>query len=137
MIHLAGCSLFLSQKQDFSNHHLAQILITPNQEWTMEMWDEVLSSVSSVGTQVMDTSWNQVSDLTDIEFYRENDQLDADAVLKPGKDATFSPSTSNVFEMGSMAENQILIDEEQEKKNAPHPTHPITPVSKRLTQPLF
>ena len=33
-----------------------------------------------------------------------------------------------------MAENPILIDEEQDKKNSP-PAHPITPVSERPTQP--
>ena len=36
--------------------------------------------------------------------------------------------------MGSMAENSILVDEKQDKENSP-PPHPITPVSKRPSQP--
>ena len=38
-----------------------------------------------------------------------------DADLQPGMKATFSPSSFNVFEMGSMSENPIPIDEEQYK----------------------
>ena len=42
------------------------------------MRDEV---PSSVGAQDIATSGHQVSDVDDLEFYRENDQLDVDAVL--------------------------------------------------------
>ena len=96
----------------------------------MEMKDEVRSSV---GAQDMDTSGYQVSDLDDVEFYWENDQLVS--VFRPGIDTPFSPSTFNDFGMGSMAENLILIDEEQDKDNSPPPTHPTTPVSGRPSQP--
>ena len=51
--------------QDFLNNHLERVPITPNQEGTMEMRDEVLSSV---GAQDLDTSSYQVSDFEDIEF---------------------------------------------------------------------
>ena len=44
-IPLAAWQLLLSQRQDFLNDHLARFPITPNQEGTMEMRDEVLSSV--------------------------------------------------------------------------------------------
>ena len=44
----------------------------PNQQWTMEMRDEVLSSV---GAQDMETSGYQVSELDDVEFHWEYDQL--------------------------------------------------------------
>ena len=64
-IPLAAWQLLLSQRQDFLNNHLARVPITPNQEGTMEMRDEVLSSV---GAQDLDTSSYQVSDLEDIEF---------------------------------------------------------------------
>ena len=37
--------------------------------------------------------------------------------------------------MGSMAENPILIDEEQDRENSPPPLS-ITAVSERPTQPL-
>ena len=70
--------------------------------------------LSRVGGQDMFTSRYQVSYLDDVEFYRENDQLDLDAVFRPGIDTPFSPSNCNDLEMGSMAENRILIDEEQE-----------------------
>ena len=62
---LAAWQLLLSQRQDFLNNHLARVPITPNQEGTMEMREEVLSSV---GAQDLDTSSYQVSDLEDIEF---------------------------------------------------------------------
>ena len=66
---LAAWQLLLSQRQDFLDNHLLRVPITPNQEGTMEMRDEVLSSV---GTQDLDTSSYQVSDLEDIEFNWEN-----------------------------------------------------------------
>ena len=58
--------LLLSQRQDFLNNLLARVPVTPNQQGTMEMRDEVLPSV---GGQDMDTSGYQVSDLDDFEFY--------------------------------------------------------------------
>ena len=94
----------------------------------MEMRKEVLSSA-----QDMDTSGYQVFDLDAVEFYWENDELDLDAVFRPGKETPFSPSSFNDFEMGSMAENPILIDEEQDKENSP--PHPTSPVYERPTQP--
>ena len=100
---------------DFSNNHLARLPIIPNQEGSMEMRDEVLSNV---GAQDMDTSGYQVSDLDDIEFYWENDQLDVDTVFRPGIDIPFSLSTFNDFMMGSLTENPILIDEKEDKENS-------------------
>ena len=96
----------------------------------MEMRDEVLSSVVA---QNMDTSGYQVSDPEVIEFHWEDLDLNMDATFRPGKDTPSSSSTFNKFEMGSMAENPILIDDEEHKENAlPLPT---TPVSQRPTQP--
>ena len=63
---LASWNLLLSQKQDFLNNHLARVPITPKQEGTMEMKNEV---PSSVGAQDLDTSGYQVSDQYDVEFY--------------------------------------------------------------------
>ena len=64
---LAAWSLLLSQRQQFLNNHLLQVPVTPNQQRTQEMSDEVLSSV---GAQDMDTSRYQVSaDLEDVEFH--------------------------------------------------------------------
>ena len=68
-IPLAAWQLLLAQRRDFLNSHVARVPITPNQEGTMETRDEVLSSV---GTQHLDTSSYQVSDLEDIEFNCEN-----------------------------------------------------------------
>ena len=39
---LAALSLLLSQKQDFLNKHLARVPITPNQDGTMELGDEII-----------------------------------------------------------------------------------------------
>ena len=77
---------FLSEKQDFLNYHLRLVSFTRNQEGTKEMRDEVLSSV---GAQDRDTSGYQVSDLEDVDFYWENDQLDVDVVFGPGIDTPF------------------------------------------------
>ena len=89
--------------------------------------------LSIVVAQDMDTSGYQVSDLEDMEFHWENDQLDVDTVSRPGKKTPFSPSTFNGFEIGSIAKNPFLIEEKQDKENS-SPPHPVTPVSDRPTQ---
>ena len=66
--------------------------------------------LSSVGAEDVDTSGYQVSDLDDVEFYWENDQLDLDAAFRSGICKLFSPSFFKDFKMGSMADNPILID---------------------------
>ena len=66
----AAWSLLLSQRQAFTNNHLSQVPIKPNQERNMEMRDEVLSSV---GSEDMDTSGCQMSHLDDVDFHRESD----------------------------------------------------------------
>ena len=129
-IPLATWQLLLSQRQDFLNNHLAQVPITPNQQRTFEMREEVLSSV---GAQDLDTSSYQVSDLEDIEFNWENSQLDMDAVFRPGIDTPFSPTRFDDLLMGDRSvENPIVLDEEEDKENAPPPT---TPESVRPTAP--
>ena len=118
-IPLAAWQLLLSQRQDFSNNHLAQVPITPNQQGTFEMREEVLSSV---GAQDLDTSSYQVSDLEDIDFNWKNSQLDMDAVFRPGIDTLFSPRTFDDFLMGGgSVENPIVLED---KQNAPPPTTP-------------
>ena len=94
---VAAWQLLLSQRQDFLDNHLARVQPTTNQQGTMEMRGEVLSSV---GAQDLDTSSYQVSNLEDIEFNWENSQLDA--VFRPGIDTTFSP---NRFDDLSMEES--------------------------------
>ena len=83
---LAVWQLLLSQRRDFLDNHLPRVPITQNQEGTMEMRDEELSSA---GAQELDTSSYQVSDLEDIEFNWENSQLDLDSVFRPGIDTPF------------------------------------------------
>ena len=129
-IPLAAWQLLLSQRQDFLDNHLPRVPITENQEGTMEMTDEVLSSV---GAQDLDTSSYQVSGLQDIEFNWENSQLDMDAVLTPGIDTPFSPTTFDDLSMEGSIENPIVLDEEEDKENAPPP--PSTPESLRPTEP--
>ena len=127
---LAAWQLVLSQKQDFLDNHLPRVPITQNEEGTMEMRDEV---VSSVGAQDLDTSSYQVSDLEDIDFNWENSQLDMDAVFRPGIDTPFSPTTFDDFSMEGSDENPIVLDEEEDKENSPPP--PSTPESVRPTEP--
>ena len=129
-IPLAAWQLRLSQKQDFLNNHLARVPMTPNQEGTMGMRKEELSSV---GAQDLDTSSYQVSDLEDIEFNWEDSQLDMDVVFRPGIDTPFSPTTFDDLLMGDgSVENPIVLDEDEDKENAPPPT---TPESVRPTEP--
>ena len=126
-IPLAAWQLLLSQRQDFLDNHLPRIPITQNQEGTIEMRDEVLSSV---GAQDLYTSSYQVSDLEDIEFNWENDQLDS--VLRPGIDTPFCPTTFDDLSMeGSSVENPIVLDEKEDKENV----SPSTPKSVRPTEP--
>ena len=128
-IHLAAWQLLLSQRQDFLNNHLARAPITPNQEGTTKMRDEVLSSAEA---QDLDTSSYQVSDLEDIEFNWENSQMEMDAVFRPGIDTPFSPNTFDDLLMGDeTVENPIVWDEEEDKENAPS----TTPEFVRPTEP--
>ena len=85
-----------------------------------------------MGAQELDTSCYQVSDLEDIEFNGENSQLDTDAVFRPGIDTPFSPTKFDDLLMGDgSVENAIVLDEEEDKENAPPPT---TPESVRPTE---
>ena len=128
-IPLAAWQLFLSQRQAFLDNHLPRVPITQNQEGTMKMRDEVLSSVRA---QDLDTSSYQVSDLEDIEFDWENSQLDMDAVFRPGIDTPFSPTTFDDLLMGGgSVENLIVLDEEEDTENAT----PTTPESFRPMEP--
>ena len=95
----------------------------------MDMRDEVLSSV---GAQDLDTRSYQVSDLEDIEFNWEIDQLVTDAVFRPGIDTPFSPNRFDDLSMEGSVEKPIVLDEEENKENAPPPT---TPESVRPTEP--
>ena len=128
-IPLAAWQLLLSQTQDFLDNHLSRVPITPNQEGTMQMRDEVLSSV---GAQDLDTSSYQVSDLEDIEFNWENSQLQMDAVFRPGMETPFFPTIFDDLSMEGSVENPVVLDEEEDKENAPPPS---TPKSVRPTDP--
>ena len=88
-IPLAAWSLLLSQRQEFLHNHLLRVPITPNQQGTFEMREEVLSSV---GAQDTDKSGYEISDLKDIEFSWEHPAVDVDSVYGPGIDTPFSPS---------------------------------------------
>ena len=122
---LAAWQLILSQRQDFLDTHLARVPMTQNQEGTMEMRNEVLSSV---GAQDLDTSSYQLTDLENIEFNWENSQLDMDSVFRPGRDTPFSPTIFDDLSMEGSVENPIVLDEEDDKENGPAPS---TPVSER------
>ena len=122
--------MLLSRRQDFLDNHLARVPVTPSQQGTHEMRDKVLSSV---GAQDLDTSSYQLTDLEDIEFNRENSQLDMDAVFRPGIDTHSSPTTFEYLSMEGSVEKPIVVDEEGDKENAP--PLPSTPVSVRPTEP--
>ena len=92
-IPLAACSLLLSQRQAFLENHLPGVSITPNQQGTFEMREEVISSVLAQDT---DTSGYELSDLEDIEFSWEDPAVDMDSVYRPEKDTPF-PQPSLTF----------------------------------------
>ena len=106
--------LLLSRIQDFLDDHLPRVPITQSQEGTMEMRDEVLSSV---GAQGLYTSSYQVSDLDDIEVNWENSEVDMDAVFRPGIDTPFSPTTFDGLSMEGSVENPIVLDEDSSSIN--------------------
>ena len=89
------------------------------------MRDEVLSSV---GAQDSDTSRYQLTDLEDIVFNWENSQLDVDAVFRPGIKTPFSLTTFDDLSMEGSVENDIVLDEEEYKENAPPPTSTLLSV---------
>ena len=93
------------------------------------MREEVLSSV---GAQDLDNSSYQVSDLEYIEFNWEDSQLDMDAVFRPGIVIPFSPTTFDELSKGGIVENPIVLDEKEDKEDAPPPT---TPEFVRSTEP--
>ena len=70
----AAWQVLLSQRQEFLDNHLRRFPITPNQQGTFEMREEV---PSTVGAQDLDTSSYQLTDLEDIQFNWENSQLDS------------------------------------------------------------
>ena len=103
--------------QDFLDNHLARVPITQNQKGTMKMRDEVLSSVGALD---LDTSTYQFTALEDIEFNWENSQLEMDAVFRPGMDTPFfSLTTFDDLSVERSFENPIVLNEEEEKENAP------------------
>ena len=131
-IPLAAWSLLLSQRQEFLENHLPRVPITPNQQGTFEMREEV---ISSVGAQDTDTSGYELSDLEDIEFSWEDPAVDMDNFYRSGIDTTFSPSIFYDFQMeGSSAANPIIVDDEEDKENSA-PTTLTTPDSERPTEP--
>ena len=73
------------------------------------------------------------ADLDDVEIYWEKDQLDVDAVFRPGIGTRFSPTAFDDLEMGVSAEKLNLLDEEEDQKNSPPTT--TTPVSERPRLP--
>ena len=93
---------------------------TPNQQWFIEMREEVLSSVRA---QISDTRRYELSDLVDTDFSWEDPVVDMDSVYWHRNDTSFSPSIFDIFQMGSAAANPITVDDEEDKeKSAPTTT---------------
>ena len=116
-----------SQRQNSLNNHLGRFRISPNQEGTMEMRHEVLSSV---GAQAMDTSGYHVSHLEDIELHWDDPDLNMDSVFRPRIYTRFSPTTRDSLDMGGSVENPILFDDEKYQEKSP-PTIPVSERSNR------
>ena len=95
-IPLAAWSLLPSRRQEFLDKQLSRVPITPNQQGTIEMKGEVLSSV---GAQDTDTRAYELSDPEDTEFSWEDPAVDMDTVYQPRIDTPFSPSIFESFQM--------------------------------------
>ena len=120
--------MLLSQRQEVPDNHLPRTPITPNQQGTFEMREEVLSSV---GAQDLDTSSYQLTDLEDLEFNWEKTKLDS--AFRPGIEAPFSPTTFDDLLMEESVENPIVLDEKEDKENSAPTT--TTPAFERPTEP--
>ena len=70
--------------------------MTPNQQGTVYLGDEVLSGV---GGQGIDTSGNQVPDLEDHEFLWENPDLNKNTTSRLSTDTAFHLQISTTTEM--------------------------------------
>ena len=57
--------------------------------------------------------------------------MDIDAVYRPGTDTPYSPTALEDLEIGGLAGDPILLDDEKNKENYP----PATPVYERPRQP--
>ena len=121
--------LVLSHRQDFLNNHLARGPVIPNKQETMEMKDEVLSSVDA---QDMNISGYQGSDVEEVEFCGEKDQMDVDAVFRPGIDAHFSPTAFDELEMGDQQKTPFCSTKGGQGES---PLTLTTPVSERPIRP--
>ena len=125
---IAAFNSSINQRQQFLDIHLARVPITPNQQGTWEMQDEVRASVVD-----HDVSSNFVpSYLDDVQFHWENQNTDIDAVYRPGTETPFPPSLFENFSVAGIADYPIEIDDEQDKENE----YPTTPESQRPMQPL-
>ena len=128
---LAAWSLLLSHRQEFLGNHLPRVPITPNQQGTFEMREEVLSIV---GAQDTDTRGYKLSDVEDIEFSWEDPAVHVDSVYRTEIDTPFSPSIFGDFQVErSTAANPIIVDDEEHKENSAPTT--TTPESERPTEP--
>ena len=120
----------LTQRQEFLDNNLPRVPITPNKQGTIEMREEVLSSVAARDT---DTRGYELSDLVAVGISWQDLAVDNDSVHRPGIDTPLSPSIFDDFQMGSTAANAILVDDEEDKENSAPTT--TTPESERPTEP--
>ena len=118
---IAAFNSLINQRQQFLDNHLARVIITPNQQGTWEMQDEVRASVGDHNV----SSDFVPSVLDGIQFHWENPNIDMDAVYRPGIDTPFSPSLFENIPVAGSADYPIEIDDEQDKENE----YPTTPES--------
>ena len=117
---IAAFNPLINQRQQFLDHRLARVPITPNQQGTGEMQDEVRDSVGD-----HDVSSDFVpSDLDDIQFHWENPDIEMDPEYRPDIDTHFSPSLFKNIPVAGSADYPLEIDDEQDKENEyPTKTH--------------
>ena len=96
LVPVPSSELVFSQRQQLFDSHLAQIPITPKQQGKFEKREEVHASA---GAQDRDISCYELSELEDIEFFREKLQVELVTAFTPRIDTLFSPTASIDLEM--------------------------------------
>ena len=71
--------------------------------------------LASAGAQDTDYSGYELSDLSNIDVFWQNLQMELDVVLTPGKKTLFWPTACDDLQMGGSSENPSVLDEEEDK----------------------
>ena len=89
----------------------------PNQSGTFEMREK---GPASAVAQDIDNSGNELSNLSYIDLFWGNPQLEMDAIVRAGERIPFSPTIFRNLEVGEegSSQNPIVLNKEEDKENS-------------------